>query len=230
MPVDAKARCIGLIGGLGVGAAVHYYKELAKAHTARGRVLDLVMVHADVDRVRGAVAAGDRAGLASYLAELIGRLKAAGAEFAVVPAVAPHIAIAELLARSPLPLVNLMEELRREIASRGLAKVALFGNKYAVESALFGHLEGVKVVIPHPKEVDFIHQTYSQVVDSGVGLASQRDALTKLARTLIERDGVEAIILAGTDLAVLFDETNTNFPHLDAARVHLNAILRRALD
>src|SRR5580658_7069971 len=96
-------RCIGLIGGLGVGASVHYYQELAKAHTARGSVLNLVMAHADVDRVLGAVQAGDKEGLASYLAALIGRLKAAGAEFAVVPAVAPHIAIAELIPLSPLP-------------------------------------------------------------------------------------------------------------------------------
>ena len=221
---------IGLVGGLGIGAAVHFYKELALRHSAQGRVLELVMVHADGHRVRGAIEAGDRDGLVSYLAELIGRLKAAGAEFAVVPAVAPHIAIAELIAKSPLPIVNLIEELKREIASRGVRKVALFGTKYAVESALFGHLNGIKVAIPNPKEIDFIHQTYLQVVDSGSGAATQRQALTELAHTLIKREGVEAIILAGTDLALLFDETNTVFPHIDAARVHLDAILRRALD
>jgi aspartate/glutamate racemase len=52
-----SGRCIGLIGGLGVGAAVYYYQELAKAHTAHGRVLNLVMAHAHVDRVLGAVQA-----------------------------------------------------------------------------------------------------------------------------------------------------------------------------
>ncbi len=95
-------RSIGLVGGLGIGASVHYYQELAKAHTARGHALNLVMVHADMNRVRGAVEAGDKPGLASYLAGLIARLKAAGAEFAVVPAVAPHIAISELIKLSPL--------------------------------------------------------------------------------------------------------------------------------
>jgi aspartate racemase len=46
----------------------------------------------------------------------------------------------------------------------------------------------------------------------------------------MERDGVEAIILAGTDLAVLFNESNTDFPHIDCARVQLDAIMRRALE
>lgn len=68
-------RCIGLIGGLGVGAAVHYYRELAKAHAARGRVLNLVMAHADVNRVLGAPQAGDKDGLAEYAGARINRAR-----------------------------------------------------------------------------------------------------------------------------------------------------------
>ena len=32
MRTAAHPRCLGLIGGLGVGATVHYYRRLAKAH------------------------------------------------------------------------------------------------------------------------------------------------------------------------------------------------------
>jgi aspartate racemase len=223
-------RCIGLIGGLGVGAAVHYYRELAKAHTARGKILNLVMAHADGNRVRAAVEAGDKVGLAAYLAGLIGRLQAAGAEFAVVPAVAPHIAIAELIELSPLPMVNLISELTREVEARKLRRVALFGTRYAVESKLFGHLNHLDVVTPQPGEVDYIHTTYFQVVDTGTSTAAQREGLTHLAHKLIERDRVEAIILAGTDLALVFDDSNIDFPHIDGARIHLEAIMRIATE
>jgi aspartate racemase len=223
-----NGRCIGLIGGLGVGAAVHYYQELAKAHTARELILSLIMAHAHVDRVRSAVEAGDKPGLASYLATLIGRLQAAGAEFAVVPAVAPHIAIAELIELSPLPLVNLIAELKRELEVRQFHRVALFGTRYAVESRLFGHLSHLDVVTPHSAEVDYIHDAYFQIVNGEAGLAAHRAGLTRLAHKLIERDRIEAIILAGTDLAVVFDENNTDFPHIDAARIHLNAIMQLA--
>jgi aspartate racemase len=37
---------------------------------------------------------------------------------------------------------------------------------------------------------------------------------------------VDAIVLAGTDLALIFDETNTDFPHLDCTKAHIQAILR----
>ena len=169
-------------------------------------------------------------GLASYLAGLIARLRAAGAEFSVVPAVAPHIAIAELIQASPLPMVNLIAELQRETEARQLRRVALFGTRFAVESKLFGHLSGVEVITPHADEVDFIHTTYLQLVGAGVGLATQREGLSRLAHKLIERDRVEAVILAGTELALVFDESNTNFPHINCAALHLNAILRRAMD
>ena len=62
-------RRIGLVGGLGPGATVHYYRELVK-----GQAGELLVVHADMERVLGDVARGDVDGLATYLA----RLRAAG--------------------------------------------------------------------------------------------------------------------------------------------------------
>lgn len=40
--------------------------------------------------------------------------------------------------------------------------------------------------------------------------------------------GLEAVVLAGTDFAVMFDARTTPFPHVDCARAHINAILAAA--
>src|ERR1017187_6417332 len=45
---SVAGRCLGLVGGLGVGATIHYYRELAKAHAARGCALNTVILHADI--------------------------------------------------------------------------------------------------------------------------------------------------------------------------------------
>jgi len=230
MSDGAVGRCIGLIGGLGVGATVHYYQELAKAHGAQGRVLSLVMVHADVNRVLRAAQADDKAGLAEYLAGLIDRLASAGAEFAAMPAVTPHICIVDLLKLSRLPIVNPVEELQREIHTRGWRRVALFGTRFTVESGLFGLLRGVELVTPAAEEVDFVHQTYMQLVGAGAGLEEQREELSRLAHRLMEHEGVQGVIPAGTELALVFNEGNTDFPHIDCARLHLDAIMRRAVE
>ena len=224
------AACFGLVGGLGVGAAIHYYRELARAHNELHLAMNLVMVHADMARMVGWAGSGDARSMAQYVAGLFARLKAAGATFAALPAVTPHLCIAELLPISPLPLVNLLEVINASVRSGGFRRVALFGTRFTVESAMFGALTSVEVVRPRPDEVDYIHKVYFQLASTGVGGDQERDGLTSLAETLIQRDSVDAIILAGTDLALIFDESNITFPHIDCARVHLAAILRGMLE
>ena len=53
--------------------------------------------------------------------------------------------------------------------------------------------------------------------------------MTDLAHTLV-RAGAERIILAGTDLSVIFDEDTTGFPHIDCARLHIEAIVHTLME
>lgn len=223
-------QCFGLVGGLGVGAAIHYYRELAKAHDVSHVPMDLVMVHADMARMVAWAGAGDARAMSLYVAELVARLKTAGAKFAALPAITPHLCIADLLPISPLPLVNLLEGVNAAVRSSGFRRVALFGTRFTVNSAMFGALTSAEVVPPRPHEVDYIHETYYRLASTGVGGTAEREGLTRLAETLIRRESLDAVILAGTDLALIFDESNTPFPHVDCARIHLDEIRRTMLD
>jgi aspartate racemase len=222
----SKARCLGLIGGLGVGATIYYYQQLAKAHVAHGRVADLVIAHADVNRVLQMAAAGERRRLGQYLAGFIDRLARAGAQVAAVPAVTAHICIAELVQLSPIPLVSLTGEMAREVEARRLKRVAVFGGRTVMETGVFGQLPGVEMVAPTADESDFVHRTYLEIVNAGAGNEEQYRGLRRIAHRLCAQEGAEAVVLAGTELALVFNEGNTDFPHIDAARLHLDAILR----
>ena len=214
---------IGLLGGLGVGAAIHYYRELAAAHDRLGRTMNLVMAHASVTRVAEYAAKSDRMGLATYLSGFLEQLKAAGATFGVLPALTPHICINELQAMAPIPVMDLTLLVANHIKARQLSKVALFGTRYVVESSMFGRLENA--IRPQPAEVDFIHNAYSNLARTGVASPEDREQFVRLAQTLRERDGVDAIVLAGTDFAVMFEPASTLFPHVDCTRVHIDAIM-----
>jgi len=216
---------IGLVGGLGVGAAIHYYRELAAAHDDGRQPMKLVMAHASIARVAAYAAAGDRQGLADYLAGFLARLKLAGATIGVVPAVTPHLCIDELKAIPPIPVCDITAVVRDHLRERKLSRVALFGTRFVVESNFYGRLDGVEVVRPHDSEIDFIHTAYSELAKTGVVSDDDRRQFTALANTLRTRDGVEAVLLAGTDLALMFNASNTLFPHVDCARVHVEAIL-----
>jgi aspartate racemase len=209
-----RMRHLGLIGGLGPLATIHYYRELVAAQAG-----EMLVIHADMKHALAYVTAGDREGLARYFAGLIQRLADGGAEVAAISAITPHICIRELEKISPLPLVNIIHEVGAEIVTRGYRRVALFGTRFVVESSMYGMLEGVDVIMPAPEQVAAIHESYMQTVN---GSSEGRATLSQIAKQL----PVDAIVLAGTDLALIFDETNTDFVNVDAAKVHIQAILR----
>jgi len=94
---------------------------------------------------------------------------------------------------------------------------------------MFGQMLQVEIVLPSPEEINVIHETYLEMANAGRGTKEQYERLRNLAFQLIERERLDAIVLAGTDLSLVFNESNTDFPHVDGARVHLDAIMRELL-
>jgi aspartate racemase len=189
--------------------------------------LDIVITNAHTPTVFRYVEGNDPVGLARYLNGYIQRMKLAGAELAVIPAVTPHYSIGELLTISPLPIVSIFDPLRDELARRAIRRIAIFGTRFVIESDFFGALAGIDIVRPRAEEIDLIHTTYVELAAAGRGSAEKREKLQAMAKTLVEREGVVSIVLAGTDLTLLFDESTAEFPCLDCARVHVEEILTR---
>ncbi len=226
--VDKAGRCLGLIDGLGTGATVHYYRELVAAHERHGHTARLLITHADIHRVYAAVTAKDFDGLARYLAGLIANMAAGGAELTAIVAATPHICAAQLAAISPLPLINMLTEVRQAVSARGLTRVALLGTRFTIETRMFGY-HGIETVMPETDEVERIHLIYKDFVE-GRGSDAQADELRKIARTFVTRDCAQSVLIAGTDLPMVFTESNATFPMIDCARVHIDAIVRRLLN
>jgi aspartate racemase len=205
-------RNLGLIGGLGPGATVFYYEQLVKAGAG-----ELLIIHADMSYGLSLMEQSNYRALAEYFARIIDRMARGGAEVAAISAVTPHACIRELETISALPLVNIIDATRAEILARGLRRVALFGTRFVVASRMFGMLDGVEVVVP--EQVSEIHEAYMQTV---AGDTEGRDRLSAIAHQLT----VDAVVLAGTDLSLVFNENNTDFPYVDCTQVHIREILR----
>jgi aspartate racemase len=220
------STCVGIVGGLGVGATVHYYEQITAACAARGVVPDLVFVHADANTGQSLVRAGQLDRLADYLAGFIERLGRAGADIAVMPAVTPHICLAQTRARTQVPILSIFDPLAAEIRARKLGRVALFGTIFTMQGSLWGALTDLEIVKPRADEMDFIGKAYQRILDSQKAEPADAAELRRIAGELRRRDGVECILLAGTDLALMFrDEASAGFPCLDVARVHIDAIV-----
>ena len=221
-------ECFGLIGGLGPPSTIHYYKALVAAHAARGLAARLFLAHANMDHALSFVAAGDRMGLARYLASLLHSLAAAGATFAAVSAVTPHLCMPELRELSPLPLVDIVDVLIHRLRGRQVSRVALLGTRFTMVSRMFGRLEGLDVVDLASQDVDEVHRVYLSIANDGRASPADTAYLKDLCRKLHESAGVQAVVIAGTELSLVLREGEEAFPLIDCAKAHVEVITKRA--
>jgi aspartate racemase len=227
MPDQPRASRFGLIAGLGVGAGIFYYRSLIDAHLARGLSPNMLMVHADVRRVMAHAAAREARELAAYLSSLLRRLADGGAEIATIPAFSPQICARELAEITPLPLIDLLDAIVAEIDRRKVQRLSIFGARVTMETKLFGRLQKQDVITPRPDEIDTVSSIYQRIVEEERVSPEEYARLRALAHTLIEREQLDAILLAGTDLSFVFTPESTDFPHIDGARTHIDAIMHR---
>jgi aspartate racemase len=220
-----QSKHFGLLGGLGVGATVLYYQGIAAACAKRNIVPRLTIANAHAPVAWALVQAGRIEDLADYLAGFVAELAAAGANFFAIPAITPHICLTALKRRVTLPIIDILQVTAQRLRDLRLSRVALFGTKFTIDRNLFGALDGFDIVHPQENEVDEIHRIYLGLATQGQILPEDAARLKDLAHTLCRRDRVEAIVLAGTDLNLVFNEANAGFPAVDCAAAHIEAIV-----
>lgn len=222
------AMHIGLIGGIGPAATDFYYRRLIAAFAGKEPGLELTMAHADTPTLLRHLGDADAAGQVEIYLRLTNRLKAAGAELVVVTSIAGHFCIREFEPVSPLPVVNLVQAVGREIEAQGLARLGILGTRTAMESHFYGAIPAAEIIPPRGQDLDDVHAAYVAMASAGVVTAEQRDVFERASGRLMREEGAEAILLGGTDLALAFDEGNTGFPVIDCVRIHVDAIVRMA--
>ena len=145
-------RTVGIVGGLGPESTIDYYRRILEAwerddrSTSPSIVIDSLDVRLLLDLVER-----DRPALTEYLLASLRRLAGAGVDFAAITANTPHIVFDDLAARSPVPLLSIVEVCAREAGRRGLRRLALLGTRFTMEAPFYPEVcarHGIAVVMP----------------------------------------------------------------------------------
>jgi aspartate racemase len=220
---------IGLIGGIGPAATDFYYRRLISRFAKEGAPLDLTIVHADTPTLLANLAANNAAAQVEIYLKLTARLAAAGAQCVVVTSIAGHFCIEESKKLSPLPVVDLISAVGQSIKQRHLKRIGILGTKTAMLTKLYCGVPSADLVAPQGADLDAVHQAYIGMAAAGVVTAAQRDIFLTVGHRLMNAAGCEAIMLGGTDLALVFNEEDAPFPLVDCAGIHADEVARLAL-
>lgn len=226
----ASNTCIGLIGGLAPRAGIFYYEQILARFNASQEPLELLLNHANVSTVLRQIDESDTLGLGNYLGGLANQLAAGGASHVAITAVAPHLAIKEISNVARVPVISVLATLTAELAAKSWPRVAILGNRAAIDTRVFGCIPTEGVVSLSPDIRDAVHAVYMDIALQGKrGTTMEKDFLQEIAKRLTDQEGAEAIILAGTDLSSFYAEEKPAFPYIDMAQLHIDEITRRTL-
>ena len=226
-------KTVGIIGGIGPESTVEYYRGIIASYRRvrnDGSYPRIILNSINLREMLDLAVAGDMDGLARYLGDALARVAAAGADFGVFAANTPHLVFDAIKARSPIPLISIVEETARTARHNGLRKVGLFGTKFTMQSDFYSKefaKRDISVFVPDADQRDFIHDKYMTELVDGVIMEETRNEFEDIAQTLKERNRIEGLILGGTELPLLLkDETNVGVPYLNTTRIHVDSIVR----
>jgi aspartate racemase len=228
-------KIIGMIGGIGPESTIDYYKRLLDGTQERnpgGPSPTIIINSIDLQKGLSLLGANQLNELTEYIVPEVARLNGAGAEFGFLAANSPHIVFDDIARRSPIPLISIVEATCADAKARGFRKLGLFGTRFTMEGRFYPEVfdrEGIALAVPKSEERESIHDKYLNELIPGKFLPQTREGLVKIAKRLRDEDGIEALILGGTELPlILTDSSVLGIPYLDTTQIHVDAILEYA--
>ena len=229
-------KTLGMIGGVGPESTVDYYVSIIERYRKLkpdGSYPQFVINSIDLNKGRGMIEAQDWSGITRYLAEEIGKLARAGAEFGLISANTPHIVFDQVQRDSPIPLISIVDETAKVAQRMNLKRVGLFATSFTVAAKFYPKTfsnYGIEVIDPEPTNQDFIHDKYMNELVNGIFRDETRSALLAIVEKMVREQKVEAIVLGGTELPlILRDESHNGIPFLNTTKIHVEAAVAEML-
>jgi aspartate racemase len=221
---------LGILGGVGPESTVEYYRTIIALYRDRandGSYPQLFINSIDLKKEIDLIERGDLAALTSFMAAEVEKLDKAGADFALIASNTPHIVFDDLEGKSPLPLLSIVETACKDAQARGFKRLGLFGTRFTMQGHFYPKVfsrDGMELVVPELSDQVYIHDKYMNELVAGKFLPETRDGLRRVIDKLRADQGIDAVLLAGTELPlILRDPTHNGVPILDTMKIHATA-------
>ena len=107
--------------------------------------------------------------------------------------------------------------------------VGIFGIRFTMQGRFYPDVfekDGIVVVQPTIEEQDYIHNKYLKELVQGVFIPETRAGLLTIAGRLAKEDGIDGLILAGTELPLILPDAGLGgVTFLDTTKIHVDRVI-----
>jgi aspartate racemase len=224
----SPVRTIGVLGGITWHSAAEYYRllnTLVAERTGGEHAARCVLVSVDIGEIDPLMHAGRWDEAAELVAGDARAVEAAGAEVFILACNSLHTVWEPITAGLSIPAIHIVDAAAAELEGR--ARVALLGTPWTMELPFFRErlaARGFDVVVPEESDRAWIGQTVFDELSYGI----VRDGTRAFYVELIERLGVDAVVLACTEMTRLGLDDAVAVPLVDPAPAHARAAVAYA--
>lgn len=229
-------KTLGILGGTGPESTIDYYRLILEEHV-RLRPEEgnppLLINSVNFKEIMPFADARDWRGLAEWMAPKFEVLKRAGADFGIIAANTPHLAMPYLKPICSLPLLSIVEATAAHAREAGYKRLGLLGTRATMEAQMYPEeceSVGIEIVVPEEADREYVNRKYFDELFVGTFLEETRQGLIDVIGRMVDQDGIEAVILGGTELPLILRDAETIIPFLDTARIHCEAAVRQTIE
>jgi aspartate racemase len=221
-------RKLGLIGGMSWAATEAYYRHINRGLQKRvgtgcsAPLLIESLNNCDLSRL---TTDEQWAAAAETLTASARRLETAGAGAIMISANSMYRVAEAVQAAISVPLIHIIDETGRKLRADGIKSAAILGTRNVMAERWYRQRlvgQGVTLAPADTAHADTIdHIIYDELMQGRVTEASRRTLRTII--TDIDKQDVDAIVLACTELVMIVDPDANVLPIYDTTRIHAAA-------
>lgn len=229
-------KTLGIIGGIGPISTIKYYKQIIEEfkNSRFDEYYPHILIESlNMEEVIEQIDYENFTQVEKILLKSIRNLESAGAEIIVIASSTCHIVIDDLIKKSPLPIINILDCVYDKVVRNNYRKVLLIGNSFTLTHNIYQERLGrykIKSIIPDSMDIQEIQEIIYPNLENGIILPDKKEKILKIIKkTIKEERDIDCLIITSTELSLIIDEEEIPIPVIDSANVHINKIVNEIL-
>lgn len=219
---------IGIIGGMAPYSTASYYMRLLTKYEdmhKNTRYPEIVIYSVNFEKI-----VKENYKSHEYISYIFDQLSKADCDYAIAACNSIHTVYSDLSSITPIPWISIMEAVKHYVSGTDIKKIGLLGTVYTMQDTFYDdYFEGSHEFI-RPDDIlgeELNTRIYNEIVYDKCTAESKKFAIRIVEN--LRTKGAEVILLACTELNVLFQGLDIGMPVMDSAEMHVDYIVEKCI-